>query len=149
MFWSNPGCPSFNIPWCFTKYIVQITSQAQAITNLGCVSQYVVKYVVLLTQCILNGDFNAQQANDYCECSITVNVLNLSVLLLTVTGIWQLQSPYQNDLFLVLMVLNLRSIYLKNHMPRSHDVKSQWFCSNVVVSHSRLGWRDGSREKQL
>ena len=34
---------------------------------LGCVSQCVVKFVASLTQCILNGDFNARQTNDCCE----------------------------------------------------------------------------------
>ena len=33
----------------------------------GCVSQFVViKFVVSLAQCILNGDVNARQANDCC-----------------------------------------------------------------------------------
>ena len=44
-----------------------VSQNVNKITIQGCVSQCVVKYVVSLTQCILNGDFNARQANDGCE----------------------------------------------------------------------------------
>ena len=50
-------------------WTVPSRSVRQGFTSQGCVSQCVVRFVVSLTQCILNArqDFNAQQANDCCE----------------------------------------------------------------------------------
>ena len=117
-----------------------------------CVSQCVVKYVVSFTQCIVNGDFNARQANDCCEMQPlvemrrnsspqTVKILFIVQLLSVTTS----QSIFSKQIYSYLAT-NLVALFMghktEGERVRAHGLSLSMSMTRLTALHGPILYRE-------